>query len=279
MRPAVARFEVREVIGAGAPAEPRVDSLAVEEPLEIRLRWREGEVLRERALAVTMRTPGHDPELAAGFLLSEGVVREPRDLLAVEAAGGVCTVEIADGSRAASDALDRHSYTSSSCGVCGKTSLGSLRVPSAFPPAPAQEPRVAAAVVHELPVALRASQGVFEQTGGLHAAGLFDAAGRLALLREDVGRHNAVDKVAGAMLMAGALPLRGNVLVLSGRASFELVQKASMMGVPVVVAVGAPSSMAVELARAEGITLAGFARGGRFNVYAGSERIVGADRG
>lgn len=255
----------------------RPDTLAVEEPLEIRLA---GE-----PLAVTMRTPGHDVELAAGFLVSEGVVRTGADFRSAIHCGGpgtggmentynVLDVALATGVQPPSTDLARNFYTTSSCGMCGKASIEAVRAVSAHDVA-VDEVRVAAATLAALPDALRAHQDVFDKTGGLHAAGLFDAeSGELVVLREDVGRHNAVDKVVGWAVLNDRLPLRRHVLMVSGRASFELAQKAVMAGIPVLAAVSAPSSLAVELAVEQGLTLVGFLRGETMNVYAGAERVV-----
>jgi FdhD protein len=235
------------------------DSVAVEEPLEIRVNG--------TPVAVTMRTPGHDEELALGFLVSEGIAPQraapPGDLAAntieVEA-------EAFDPAR-----LERHFYTSSSCGVCGKGALEAVAVEA---PRVESELRVPAAVVTALPDRLRERQAAFAETGGLHATGLFDAAGGLLCLREDVGRHNAMDKVIGWAFAERLLPLADSILCVSGRLSFELVQKAAVAGCPIVVAVGAPSSLAVELAQDRGVTLCGFVRGGRVNVYSEQCRVV-----
>ena len=235
------------------------DTVAVEEPLEIRIGG--------DAVAVTMRTPGHDEELALGFCLSEGLsptsARLPEDLAAN-------TVDVvADGFDP--DRLRRSFYTSSSCGVCGKGALEAVRVEA--PPVDS-ELRVPARVVFALPERLRESQAAFSETGGLHATGLFDPAGELLCLREDVGRHNALDKVLGRAFLERKLPLADSILCVSGRLSFELVQKAAVAGCPILVAVGAPSSLAVELAAAQRITLCGFVRDGRMNVYTEAARIA-----
>ena len=234
------------------------DVVAVEEPLELRI----GGV----AVAVTMRTPGHDEELALGFCLSEGLApraaRLPDDLAAN-------TVEI-DAPGADVGALQRSFYTSSSCGVCGKGALEAVAVEA---PRVTGDLRVAAALVARLPDRLREAQAAFAATGGLHATGLFSAAGELVVAREDVGRHNALDKVIGRAFLDGLLPLSESILCVSGRLSFELVQKAAVAGCPLLVAVGAPSSLAVELAADRGITLCGFVRGGSLNVYTEAWRI------
>jgi FdhD protein len=235
----------------------RADEVAVEEPLEIRV---DG-----APLAVTMRTPGHDDELAAGFLLGEGLVeRAPAVGLPADLAAN--TIEVAG--PLARDPGARRFYTSSSCGVCGKGALEEVAVHAA-PLAPG--PRVSRALLAELPA--RLVQPGFARTGALHATGLFSPDGQLLLVREDVGRHNAMDKVIGRMLLDGRVPLHGLVLCVSGRLSFELVQKAAVAGAPVLVGVGGPTSLAVSLAADRGLTLCGFAREGRVNVYSGSERV------
>lgn len=270
--PALAAVRVCRV----SDAEPVVgpDVLAVEEPLEVRLGYEAGGRRVHAAVSVTMRTPGHDAELAVGFLFNEGIVTEPDQVAGVHACGGgnVVRVDLRPGVAVDLARLDRHFYTSSSCGVCGKSSLEAVRVGVRQRPA-AGRPVVDADVIRRLPEALRASQPVFERTGGLHAAALFDCGGRLLCLREDVGRHNALDKLIGAQLRAGRTPLSEDVLLVSGRASFELVQKAAVAGIPVLTAVGAPSSLAVSLARDHGLTLIGFTRPDGFNIYVGAERI------
>ncbi len=247
------------------PAAHRADLLAVEEPLEIQV---DGE-----PLIVTMRTPGHDIDLAAGFLFTEGLL------------GGIdaiSTIRMCDENTAAVTlgpgaallrAAARNFMATSACGVCGKDSIEAIRVRSAFDVA-ADQVQVSPAVLAGLPDRLREAQRVFKSTGGLHAAGLFTADGTLLALREDVGRHNAVDKLAGWALRSGLLPLAGHVLLVSGRASFELAQKAVMMGLPVLAAVSAPSSLAASLAAETGMTLIGFLRGTTMNVYTGEQRVI-----
>lgn len=260
----------------------RDDVVATEEPLEIRLELDDGKGGRqERSISITMRTPGNDEELALGFLYSEGIVRENSDIRLARPCGppasngliNVVRVELAEGVGVDLDRLERHFYTSSSCGVCGKASLDAVAIQGRFDIA-ANDFSIAASLLGELPAALRSDQAVFEETGGLHASGLFDASGRLVDLREDVGRHNALDKLIGSRLQADQLPLSSHLIVLSGRASFELMQKAMMAGCPLVAAVGAPSSLAVELAQEFGITLVGFLKRDRFNIYSRPERVV-----
>lgn len=255
----------------------RPDTLVTEEPLEIRLNG--------KPLAITMRTPGDDFALAVGFLVSEGVLGAAADVRAVTYCEGaaedgsntynVVNVQLAPGVPVPDITLERNVYTTSSCGLCGKASLDAVRTASRFPGAAAGDPvRLSAELLARFPDRLREAQKVFDRTGGLHAAGLFTAEGELLDVREDVGRHNAVDKIVGRALQAGRLPLTGAVLLVSGRASFELVQKAVMAGIPVLAAVSAPSSLAVDLALETGMTLVGFLRGPDMNVYAGEERIT-----
>ena len=258
--------------GSGAYDIAR-DLLAIEEPLEMRVEWSEGAERRVATVAVTMRTPGTDLELAAGFLFTEGLVHAREEIASVQScrAGSVRVVLAPDVSIDLAR-LERHSFTSSSCGMCGKTSASALRTTSHYP-LRAAEPVVAEALVRSLPERLRRAQPAFDATGGLHASALFDLDGRLLTLHEDVGRHNALDKVIGAELLAGHLPADERILIVSGRVSFELVQKALMAGIPIVAAIGAPSSLAVDLAREAGLTLLGFLRSDRFNVYSGGERL------
>ena len=256
------------------------DQLAVEEPLEIRLVYGPETHRRTQAVAVTMRTPGEDAALALGFLWTEGLLRDPAHVAEVghqqrcrpEARGNVMEVVLAPTAPVDLKTLHRNFYVSSSCGVCGKASMEAVRVAPAQR-LPAAAPLLAPAVLYTLPERLRAHQATFERTGGLHAAALFSPDGTLRYCCEDVGRHNALDKVIGRALRAGALPLHGHVLLVSGRASFELVQKALLAGIPLLAAVGAPSSLAVSLAAQHGLTLVGFLRGERANVYTHGARV------
>jgi FdhD protein len=257
-------------VPVNGPAEPRADLLAVEEPLEIRV--------DDEPLTVTMRTPGDDIDLAAGFLFTEGLLASLDEVHEIRMCDqNVAAVTVKPGrmlryQQARPPGAARNFLMTSACGVCGKDSIEAIRVRSAFDVA-ADPVRVSPAVLAALPGRLREAQRVFSRTGGLHAAGLFTADGTLLALREDVGRHNAVDKVAGWALRSGLLPLAGHVLLVSGRASFELAQKAIMIGVPVLAAVSAPSSLAVSLAEDGGLTVVGFLRGTTMNVYAGAHRV------
>lgn len=265
--PAIAPVQVRKVSSAG---DMRVleDVTAREEPLEIRV---EG-----RSVAVVMRTPGHDEELAAGFLVSEGVVQQPRDILEVSQCpstgnihGNVVDV-LLGGAVVNWDSLTRHVFSASSCGICGKTSIESVF--QRFPAVTAGW-QVSPALIASLPEKLRAAQEAFSKTGGLHASGLFDLEGNLVVLREDVGRHNALDKILGHALMQGLLPLDRHILMVSGRVSFEIIQKALAAGIPLVAAISAPSSLAVEFAETAGQTLIGFLRGETMNIYTHPQRV------
>jgi FdhD protein len=266
------RRTVLRVDTAAGTGQRHPDTLAAEEPLEIRV--------GRTPLAVTMRTPGHDLDLAIGFLLTEGVIGTADDVRTAQLCAGtdtpntynVADVVLSAGVPAPLTDPSRNFYTTSSCGVCGKASIDAVRTRSRYP-VDADEVRVAARVLTGLPDVLRQAQRTFDATGGLHAAGLFTVDGRLVVAREDVGRHNAVDKVIGWAVRERRLPLTGQVLVVSGRASFELVQKAWMAGIPVLAAVSAPSSLAVELAEEAGLTVAGFVRGTTMNVYTRADRI------
>ena len=261
---------------------PRADLLAVEEPLEIRVIHGPAHARKRRSVTLTMRTPGSDPELAVGFLYAEGIVRDARDIESAESCGphvgplhvrNTVRVTFAPGVELDAKRLQRNFLTSSSCGLCGKSSL------EALPPTPRRLQShggftVSAEVIHGLPDTLRKAQAVFERTGGLHAAALFDRDGRLLDVREDIGRHNAVDKLIGARVLADAVPLSDCGVFVSGRAGYELVQKALAAGAPLLAAVGAPSSLALDLAREADMTLLGFVREGRFNIYSGAQRIA-----
>ena len=266
----------------GADGGTRDDVVAMEEPLEIRLSWTHPDGRREqKSISITMRTPGNDEELAAGFLLTEGIIAGPAELEAVGPCGppaangliNVVRVDLARDVEVDLARLERHFYTSSSCGVCGKASLEAVAVQGRYH-LHDNTLRMSAEGLGALPDRLRALQNVFERTGGLHASGLFDAAGQVRVSREDVGRHNALDKLIGQALLKDELPMSDYGVVVSGRASFELMQKAMMAGIPMVAAVGAPSSLAVEFAEEFGMTLVGFLTANRFNVYSRPDRIA-----
>ncbi len=283
IRPGSSTFrQVRHftVAGSAVAARSRRDSLATEEPLGIRVASGGAE---PQPIAVTMRTPGADFDLTAGFLLTEGIIDEQEDLLSIR----YCMDQRPDGGQRYNvvnallrpervvdlDAERRSFYTTSSCGVCGKASIDRVRVPLEV--CHGESITISAATLLALPDRLRATQKVFDRTGGLHAAALARADGEILLVREDVGRHNALDKLIGASLMSGDLPLSGSIVLVSGRLSFELVQKAARAGAPFLAGVSAPSNLAVELAEEVGMTLVGFLRGDRFNVYTGAHRIIG----
>ena len=258
----------------------RNDTLAIEEPLEIRLQLGPAANHQLRNISVTMRTPGNDAELALGFLFTEGIIHSATDvdrsfsLSCNEAKENTITIALKESVDVDLQKLERHFYTTSSCGVCGKSSINSVKLIKGEVTTARYEIAVEASLLHQLPEKLRARQDVFEITGGLHASALFDDAGTLIYLKEDVGRHNALDKLIGDALINDRLPLNHHILVLSGRASFELIQKAAMAGIRIVAAVGAPSSLAVELAKECDITLVGFLRNNRFNIYSGKQRII-----
>jgi FdhD protein len=263
----------RVVAVRGASLEVRADRVVAEEPLEIRAA---GPGQQPVAVAVTMRTPGHEAELAVGFLRTEGLIGD-RDVARVRF-GSAASLSAPDDTVVvslrhrfdASRVAERHFVATASCGICGKASIDEVAV--RCDPLP-EGPIVVRAVVLALPDALRRAQRAFDETGGLHAAGLFTAAGELVAIREDVGRHNALDKLVGSQLLAGALPLHDRILMVSGRTSFEIVQKAAVAGIPIVAAVSAPSSLAIDAAERLGVTLVGFLRGDGFNVYAHDRRI------
>ena len=257
------------------------DAVSIEEPLEIRLSHMDGEARSEKSIAITMRTPGEDEALAIGFLAGEAIIRHADDVRSIGHCGppspdkglrNILRVELEDSVRVDIEALKRHFYTSSSCGVCGKASLDAISFQ-----APEREDSgfsIRADKLRELPAKLVTQQDEFTRTGGLHASASFDASGRILRIREDVGRHNALDKLVGSCFREGGLSDCG--ILLSGRASFELIQKAAMAGVRVVAAIGAPSSLAIELAEQEGITLIGFLKSSGFNLYCHGQRILEA---
>jgi FdhD protein len=252
-----------------------IDILATEEPLEIRLEHGNEKRVQQN-ISVTMRTPGNDDELAAGFLFTEGIIHCRADIDSFkknDTDENVISISICSGIEIKTEKLERHFYTTSSCGVCGKTSIEAIKTVCSFPNQK-NDRRYPASLIHQLPAKLRSYQSIFEQTGGLHAAALFNSAGEILLVKEDVGRHNALDKLIGAAMLNEMLPLNDQILLLSGRISFELVQKAAMAGITIIAAVGAPSSLAVETARSFGICLVGFLRDERFNIYLGEQKIV-----
>jgi FdhD protein len=259
-----------------------MDKLAIEEPLEIRLAFGAGLTRTVKNISVTMRTPGSDAELATGFLFTEGIIKDKNELASVnhcfiacaENKENVIQVELAEDAIPELKNTDRNFYTTSSCGVCGKGSIAAIKTVSSFQPDQSNDFFITREMMLELPSRLRLYQDIFDVTGGLHACALFNTAGELLLLREDVGRHNALDKLIGAALERDLLPLKNAVLLLSGRASFELVQKAAMAGINIIGAIGAPSSLAVQLADEFGITLVGFLRHKRFNIYTMGQRIL-----
>jgi FdhD protein len=257
----------------------QTDVLAVEEPLEIRLGFHENGKFIHKAISITMRTPDRDFNLAAGFLFTEGILQDASQIISIKHCGKIgkegfentVRVDLAKDVIIDFKRLERNFYTTSSCGVCGKSSIEALhtgvsKVESNL--------KINADLIHNLPETLRKSQTVFNQTGGLHASALFDSEGNLDIVREDVGRHNALDKVIGAKFLENKTPLSDKILLVSGRASFELVQKALMAGIPILAAVGSPSSLAVDLAKEFGMTLIGFVRDNRFNIYCGEQRII-----
>lgn len=265
----IARISLNESISS------QTDTLAVEEPLEIRI----GIGKIHRAVSITMRTPGNDSKLAAGFLFTEGILDSPNQIRQIKHCGkfpnnqNTVRVDLTENVEIDFDKLARNFYTTSSCGVCGKSSLEALTMAGAKPILDENPAKISADLIHKLPEILRKNQTVFAETGGLHAAALFSFSGNLIDLQEDVGRHNAVDKLIGKQFLGNNLPLNDKILFLSGRASFELVQKAVMAQIPAICAVGAPSSLAVEAAREFNLTLLGFVRENRFNIYCGNDRI------
>jgi FdhD protein len=269
---ALAAVQMSRISGGNSALQD--DVLAVEEPLEIRLGCDVAGKRVHRAVSITMRTPGNDEELAVGFLFTEGIIATRQQVEGVVKCGGgnVARVNLQPGVEVDLSRLERHFYATSSCGVCGKASLDAVQVCPRVHCAVGQ-PVIDASVIYRLPAVLRATQEVFNCTGGLHASALFNTDGELLCLREDVGRHNALDKLIGHEFLAERTPLLQSVLMLSGRVSFELVQKAAVAGIPILAAIGAPSSLAVSLARKHGLTILGFVREDRFNIYTGSERV------
>jgi FdhD protein len=270
----IAQIKVKRVsIGKLADVE---DEVAVEEPLEIQLSYSDSGQPRQKSISVTMRTPGCDQELAAGFLFTEGIIDYREQVLEIQPvsfADNKIVVTLGADESPRLQKSERNFYTTSSCGVCGKSSIEAIRTVSQYKNQP-DAIQIKSGLFYGLQAALLKQQNVFESTGGLHASALFDLDGNFVMLREDVGRHNALDKVIGAAFLGDRLPLSKEILLLSGRASFELVQKAVMAGIKIVVSVGAPSSLAVQLAQESGITLIGFLRNERFNIYSGDQRVV-----
>ena len=271
--------EISRISGAGRAAE--TDRVAAEEPLEIRIAHSTPDGRATRSVSITMRTPGNDVELAAGFLLTESIIGSAADIAAIETCGppapdtghhNIVRAELAAGVAVDLGRLQRHFYTTSSCGVCGKTSMDALHAGGVSEVL--SRTQFPAATLVTIPDKLRATQSTFEETGGLHAAAAFDADGKLLITMEDVGRHNAVDKLIGRLLLDGRIPAAELGLMVSGRASFELVQKALVAGMPLLAAVSAPSSLAVSLAQEFNMTLVGFLRGETFNIYSGEERVL-----
>ncbi len=260
---------------SGNSKSPYLDDVSVEEPLEIRVLYRDGSTAVSKNISVTMRTPGNDAELAAGFLFTEGIISSQNQIKNIENQQSLCTtdaqnvlvVELKDHLTPNLMNADRNFYTTSSCGVCGKGSIEAIRTVSIFKEHEREFSKIELHVLYQLSEKLRSFQNNFSATGGIHASGIFDMAGNLLALREDVGRHNALDKLIGYALSSNLLPLNNHILLLSGRASFELIQKAAMAGITAVAAIGAPSSLAVDLAKEFDMTLLGFLRDNRFNIY------------
>lgn len=260
----------------GAEASETNDQVAVEEPLEIQLAYSTATGYMKKNIAVTMRTPGNDEELAAGFLFTEGIIKDHSAIKEIKQFGfdnNQVLVSLHENILPSLNIPDRNFYTTSSCGVCGKASIDAVHIVSVYKNEN-DNIKVNAALLYLLTDQLRKQQEVFENTGGIHASALFTFNAEFIMLREDVGRHNALDKIIGAALMNGTLPLSSCILLLSGRASFELLQKATMAGIKIIAAVGAPSSLAVEMAKESGITLIGFLRNEKFNIYSGQQRII-----
>ncbi|MFI5151240.1 MAG: formate dehydrogenase accessory sulfurtransferase FdhD [Bacteroidia bacterium] len=277
-RPSVTSVSVKKI--NGAQAHHTDDLLAAEEPLEIRIGFGARHEREQKTISVTMRTPGNDFALAAGFLFTEGIIRKATDIVSVaycegsnssENNGNRVRVELQEEVSVDIPLLERNFYTTSSCGICGKTSIDAIR--TLCPPYPDDTLTISKNIIHSLPGKLLAHQTIFKHTGGLHSCAFFDPYGDLLLQTEDIGRHNALDKLIGTVLLSGKINLSEGILLLSGRASFELIQKSAMAGIHIVAAIGAPSSLAVETASAFGISLIGFLREERFNIYTGDKRI------
>jgi FdhD protein len=273
--PSIRDFGVRRHVSMEKPAND-VDHLAVEEPLQIVLRFRRQAALVRKPISITMRTPGQDRELAVGFLYTEGILHDRNSIEGIDL-GADSSITITVAGKLDLQRLERHFYTSSSCGVCGKASLQALQMNREIRLDPSR-PRHSVEFLVRTPGIVREKQSIFERTGGLHAAALFDPDRNLIRICEDIGRHNAVDKLIGAELLAGRTDFSDLLLFVSGRAGFELIQKSIMSGIPFMVAVGAPSSLSVELAREYGSTLVGFLRENRFNLYSGSDRVLETEK-
>ena len=256
----------------GLANQSDADVVAIEEPLEVRLEWPTRDGITRKSIAVTMRTPGHDLELTLGFLFTEGILLNPAEVSRTSLEGNVATVILLREPSVALEMLERNTYVSSSCGICGKASIDAIATTANYS-LPERSPKFSAASIANLPELLSGHQKIFAGTGGIHAAALFNGSGLLGQVFEDVGRHNAVDKLIGARFLAKSLPLKESGMLVSGRASFELVQKARMSGCAILAAVGAPSSLAIELAWESNMTLIGFLRDGRFNIYSGPFRV------
>lgn len=249
------------------------DDLAAEEPLEIRLVYGKITERIKKSISVTMRTPGNDKELGIGFLFTEGIINNSEQVSGVNSEGNILEISLNENETPFLNNSERNFYTTSSCGICGKSSIDAVRTFSKYKNQP-DNIFIKADLLYALPDKLREKQSVFESTGGLHASALFEPDGKFILLREDVGRHNALDKIIGSAFLNNELPLYNKILLLSGRASFELIQKAAMAGIKVIAAVGAPSGLAVDMAKESGITLIGFLRNERFNIYSGGQRVI-----
>lgn len=275
MANSVAYIPIKKV--GATQIEDVTDILATEEPLEIRLVYGEAQNRIQKSISVTMRTPGQDFELATGFLFTEGIIQSAADIISIKHCNGpyenIVKVELQPTVMPDILKLERNFYTTSSCGVCGKSSIEAVKTVCSYPSSN-NNMQVLPETLYRLPAILRETQDLFAHTGGIHACALFDVNGRLWSMREDVGRHNALDKLIGAALNAAILPLAKQVLLLSGRASFELIQKAAMAGITFVAAIGAPSTLAVSIAQEYNMTLTGFLRGERFNIYSGEQRIL-----